>query len=146
MKTRYYHLLLVTIQFGGMFYFLISGKIFPETLIATVLMLSAMLLVAWAILSMNSKTLTAMPGLRKEASLVVKGPYRFVRHPMYTAVILMLSGLLVNDFSLIRLLVLMAVLAVLLIKTEIEEYQLNERFPEYAEYQKRTKKLIPFLF
>jgi protein-S-isoprenylcysteine O-methyltransferase Ste14 len=95
---------------------------------------------------MNKDTLTVMPELRKNASLVTTGPYRFVRHPMYTSVTLLLTGMLIDNFDWMRLLVLIMVLIVLILKINIEEKQLRMRFPAYESYQLKTKRFIPFIF
>jgi protein-S-isoprenylcysteine O-methyltransferase Ste14 len=146
MNTKGLHLLLVTLQFGGIFYFFISGVSFPKNWIVAIIELDAILLGLWAMISMNSKTISVLPDAREEASLTQKGPYKLIRHPMYTAVLELLLALLVNDFSWIRFVVLCLVLTVLLYKISIEEKILSSKYPDYPEYIKTTKKLIPFIF
>jgi protein-S-isoprenylcysteine O-methyltransferase Ste14 len=76
----------------------------------------------------------------------VSGPYRLVRHPMYTGSLITMGALLLDAFCLSRLALWLALLATLLVKSRFEERLLRERFPEYAEYMKRTKRLVPLLF
>lgn len=146
MKTKKLHLLLVLLQFGGILFFVLSGEIYPDSLLVFSLLSISLLLGVWAVLSMNSKTLTVLPDARPNATLTTSGPYKFIRHPMYTAVLLLLTALLVNEFSIVRMLVLLVVAVVLILKINIEEKILLAKYPEYADYMKTTRKIIPYLF
>jgi protein-S-isoprenylcysteine O-methyltransferase Ste14 len=137
---------LVLLQFGGILYFLLSGTIIPVNWYIAIFLVDAILLGLWAIVSMNSKTISVLPDARVEATLTKKGPYKLLRHPMYTAVLEFLVALLLNDFSWLRLIVLLIVVGVLITKISIEEKILNQKYLEYSEYMKSTKKLIPFVY
>jgi protein-S-isoprenylcysteine O-methyltransferase Ste14 len=145
-KIPLYQVLLITLQFGGIFYFAMTGSVVPESVLPSILIIVSVINGLWAVLTMNKDTLTVMPELRKNASLVTTGPYRFVRHPMYTSVTLLLTGMLIDNFDWMRLLVLIMVLIVLILKINIEEKQLRMRFPAYESYQLKTKRFIPFIF
>lgn len=90
--------------------------------------------------------LTALPYPKDGSELVKQGPYAIVRHPIYSGLLLGAFGwgLLWNAWP---TLALAAALFVLFdIKSRREERWLCERYPEYAEYQRRTKRLIPWVW
>lgn len=103
-------------------------------------------LAIWAYLSMKKHTFSVMPEVRQNAELCIKGPYQIIRHPMYTSVLLFLSGLLLADFSFFRLAVLFVVTVDLLIKIEVEEKILKSKYTKYQQYTTNTKKIIPFVY
>ena len=144
--TKKLHILLVCLQFAGIFYFFISGMVFPKNLLILVIYLVANIIGFWAIFSMNRQTINVLPDVRNNATLTKSGPYKLIRHPMYTAVLTMLMGLLLNDFSLLRLIIFCCVVMVLLYKINIEERILQVKYPDYQDYSTSTKKLIPFLY
>jgi protein-S-isoprenylcysteine O-methyltransferase Ste14 len=91
---------------------------------------------AWALRALGS-SMTAMPVPKDDARLVQEGPYRHLRHPIYVAGTLFFGGLSLV-FSVYGL-VLTVVLALFWIaKARKEERHLGERFPEYADYRRRT--------
>jgi protein-S-isoprenylcysteine O-methyltransferase Ste14 len=93
-------------------------------------------LAAWAGITMGS-SLSPFPRPPRGAALVERGPYRFLRHPIYVGGVLFFAGLSLV-FSVYGL-VLTAVLAVFWIaKARLEERHLLGRFPEYTDYRRRT--------
>jgi protein-S-isoprenylcysteine O-methyltransferase Ste14 len=90
--------------------------------------------------------LTPLPYPRDESRLIETGAYALVRHPMYCGGIwaavgwaLWVQGLLTLGYA-----VVLFVFADY--KASREERWLCAKFPEYASYQKRVRKLIPFIY
>ena len=83
----------------------------------------------------------------KTTRLVTRGPYQFIRHPMYASLILLAWGVFLKEISLMSgTLVLLVNLALFL--TAIYEERENVRFfgEEYTAYMHKTKRFIPFIF
>jgi len=146
LTNRYIQVMLVGGQFAGIIYFLISGNIFPDGVFISVIYIFAVLLGLSAIFSMNFRTINVFPEVRKNAELTKKGPYRLIRHPMYTAVIILPSGFLLNEFTVLRFVVYCFVILDLMIKINVEEKILSEKYPLYKNYISKTKKLIPYIY
>ena len=84
---------------------------------------------------------------KEDHELITNGPYHYVRHPIYTGVLLMISStaLFVGTPS-AGIGFLIMVLAIWF-KLRAEEELLSEHFPrEYPAYKQRTKALIPYIF
>jgi len=78
--------------------------------------------------------------------LIETGPYGFVRHPIYTSLLLMLLGTVVGGNSLVAWFGLPFYLLGFWIKLKQEEQLLTRHFPDtYPAYKKRVKALIPFI-
>ena len=90
--------------------------------------------------------LTPLPYPKDGAELVQTGPFALVRHPIYSGGIVLALGwaLFVQGW------LTLGYLAVLFIfldaKSRREENWLAEKFPAYAAYQRRVRKLIPFVY
>jgi protein-S-isoprenylcysteine O-methyltransferase Ste14 len=83
--------------------------------------------------------------LQRDHAVVSSGPYRYIRHPIYTGDLLLLFGL---ELALNSWLVLgVAALAIAVSqKAAREEKDLSGGLPAYAAYCRRTKRFIPFVF
>lgn len=93
-------------------------------------------LTVWAGVTMGH-SLSPFPKPPRHAELVDRGPYRFLRHPIYVGGVLFFAGLSLV-FSVYGL-VLTAVLAIFWVaKARLEERHLLARFPAYADYRRRT--------
>jgi protein-S-isoprenylcysteine O-methyltransferase Ste14 len=84
----------------------------------------------------------------KEAHVIIeRGPYRVVRHPIYSGVLLMLLGTALWWRRSVGLLMYAVALAGFIIKARLEERLLSEHFPvEYGRYKMRVKRaLVPWI-
>ena len=112
--------------------------------IGSVLFAGGIALAVWARLHLGGNWGMPMTQ-RAEPELVTSGPYRFVRHPIYTGLLTAMVGTaLVN--SLIGLVVVALLVAYFYYAGTVEERNLAATFPDtYPEYKRRTKMLIPFV-
>jgi protein-S-isoprenylcysteine O-methyltransferase Ste14 len=88
---------------------------------------------------------TASPLPSQQARLATTGVYRYVRHPIYAALLLAGVGVVLVAGQLARAGVWLALLALLWLKAGWEERELRQRFTEYADYAARTGRLLPRL-
>lgn len=78
--------------------------------------------------------------------LVQSGPYRWIRHPIYTGILLMILGTGLASGRVHGLLAFPIALASLWLKSRFEERWMTREFGErYGEYRKKSWALIPFL-
>lgn len=139
-------ILLVSLQFLFIGILVMGSSLQNINSAATIVILLSILLVFWAITAMQKSKLRILPEPSSDATLITNGPYRFIRHPMYTAILLGCIGLLLNFFSMIRLVIFLALATILIIKLTWEETMLIQKFDAYKSYRNRTSRLIPFLF
>lgn len=87
-----------------------------------------------------------MPMSRKqEPELVTGGPYAFVRHPIYTGIILAILGSAIGE-SLFWVVLLIVFTPYFVYSARREEELMREQFPtQYPEYMRRTKMILPFV-
>ncbi|MEF9943576.1 MAG: isoprenylcysteine carboxylmethyltransferase family protein [Burkholderiaceae bacterium] len=86
------------------------------------------------------------PEVRDGAELVTRGPYRRLRHPMYTALLLMAAGLVAIDPRLARMALFGALFLVLDTKARREEVLLTARFPQYLAYKTKAARFFPGIY
>lgn len=138
--------ILVTAQFTAIVVILLCGRVTASAYYYFIPELSGVLLGIWAITEQKPGNFNISPRNRAGARLITSGPYKHIRHPMYLAIILTLSPLIIDHFNYCRLIAGIILLAVLIIKLNYEELQLRENFPGYAEYAKKSRKLIPWVY
>ncbi len=109
------------------------------------ILLAGILLLAVAIFRLGSN-LTTVPYPKDEGTLIETGPYQLVRHPMYCGGILIAFGwaILVHGWLTLGYAIIMLVFFD--VKSRREEQWLKAKFSGYGEYQKRVRKLIPFVY
>ena len=87
-------------------------------------------------------TSTSMP--RLNATLVTSGPYRWVRHPMYTAALVLALGAAMLTANLVVMIGGVLMFGLLAARSRVEEQRLIDKFGEaYRSYQQRTGRFFP---
>ena len=85
-------------------------------------------------------------GIEDTTVLVRRGAYRYIRHPLYTSLILLGWGAFLKDVSLFSTAFVLLDTAFVYITARIEETENREKFgASYEQYMKSTKMFIPFL-
>lgn len=89
---------------------------------------------------------TSFPEPKSGAVLVRHGVYRLVRHPLYTSLILLSFAWGLGWQSVPALVLALATTVFLDLKARQEERRLRQVFPDYPDYTRRVKRLIPWLY
>lgn len=83
---------------------------------------------------------------RRSGTLVTRGVYRLIRHPMYTGVIVGFLGYLLLFGSIFLFPLWLAMTILYLIKSVKEEAALADKFPAYEDYCRSSWKFIPYVY
>ena len=107
---------------------------------------AGILLGGWALLANRPGNFNFRPEPREGGMLIVHGPYRWVRHPMYLGLLLVSAGLggIIDSFH--GWMLSLTLLGALLIKASFEDRWMAEMHAGWAEYQSRTRAFIPFIY
>jgi protein-S-isoprenylcysteine O-methyltransferase Ste14 len=108
-----------------------------------ILYVAGFLVMAWALVSLGKNYQLGGSAPRSEDKMIVDGPYRLIRHPMYASAlsISLGLGLLIQSWAFLLVFGVYLLLIILLMPLE-EERLLNAYGDEYLAYQRRTHKLL----
>lgn len=86
--------------------------------------------------------------IRKQHELVTEGPYKLLRHPMYTAMLLwVIANFLMSGNWLVGVIQILSLVTLLILRLPEEERMMEEAFPQqYKLYKLKTYKLVPYIF
>ena len=146
MKPTGLSILFVFVQFLCLAVIGFTGPIFANPLLLLLIELSGLFLGIWAVITMRVGYFNIAPEPLTWSKMVSRGPYRFVRHPMYLALLITTLPLVISDFSSLRLVFWFILLVDLVIKMRYEEGLLQEQFPEYIHYQTQTARVLPGIY
>jgi len=87
-------------------------------------------------------SLSVNPIPREGAPLITTGVYKWVRHPMYTGVLLVGASLAMSRGTLLALLIYFLLFITILIKANFEDQLLKRKHPDANKYQEQTRRFI----
>jgi protein-S-isoprenylcysteine O-methyltransferase Ste14 len=103
-------------------------------------------LAAWTLFHNKPGNFNIRPLPKIHGVLVTTGPYQWIRHPMYTSVLLGASALAWTSGHLSGWAMWSALAVVLFLKSTFEERWMREKHPAYAAYRLQSKRFLPWLF
>ena len=130
---------------AGMTGLLFTGRIFSASPLAIVVQAVAVAIFVSARLAFGRRSfhVSADP---TAGALIRSGPYRWIRHPIYTAVCLFAWAGIAANGSTGALLLGALLSAGAVLRIVCEERLLIARYPEYREYAGSTNRMVPFVF
>ena len=85
------------------------------------------------------------PEIKKDAKLITHGAYKYIRHPMYFCVSIVMLGVILTSITLINNQLYGLLMVVLYLKAKREEALWSLQGSDYDAYKKNTKMFIPFV-
>lgn len=151
-RARYWLLLVIAyvlLTQGRRFPYPFSMILIPQTATSTwigaVLCGCGLALAIWARLILG-RNWSGVVTLKEGHEMIQRGPYRFVRHPIYTGLQSMFLGTATAFGHLAAFIGVALVFVSFWIKLNQEERLMLKQFPnDYPDYQRRVKRIIPFL-
>jgi protein-S-isoprenylcysteine O-methyltransferase Ste14 len=111
--------------------------------IAFIPIAAALALGIWTLCFNRPGNFNFRPEVKRNARLIVTGPYAWIRHPMYTGIFLFGVGALLVYPTWTKLVCWLLLALVLRAKATREEQALQARFPEYRDYSARIGRFLP---
>ena len=130
---------------GGILGLLATHSLLSPSPLAIIPQVAAVLLMVWArvVFGRRSFHFAANP---TEGGLVTVGPYRHIRHPIYSAICLFTVAGVAAHWSWSAATLCGLVLGGALVRLWCEEVLLAARYPQYADYAAKTWRMIPYVF
>ena len=151
-RLRYWVLLVIAyvlLLYGRRLPYPLDIRVLPHVALnawaAAVLCVIGLAFAIWARVTLGRNWSGAVT-LKEEHELVERGPYRFVRHPIYTGILTMFFATALAQGHLSGFVGTLLMFASFWIKLRDEEKLMLQQFPErYADYRRRAKCIIPFV-
>lgn len=134
---------LVTVQMALVLLIVWPWDDFDGGLIGVPILLAGVALGLWSLTANRPGNFNLRPELKANAQFVTWGPYAHVRHPMYTAVLLVGLGFVIGYLDVFKLVCWIILLFVLRAKARLEEEAMAARFPGYRDYAAMTGAFLP---
>lgn len=99
------------------------------------------LIAFWGILYLG-RSFGVVVAVRK---VVLRGPYRWVRHPMYLGWVIFCAGISIANFSIAYFLIIAIHISLLVYRARLEESEIAEHSPEYRAYMQSSGFIFPRL-
>ena len=145
LKNRNYSYLLVTSQFICIaLLVLLNLPMFMKT-IPNLIFLSGVGFFFYTLLFNKVSNFNIIPDIKEDATLITTGAYRYIRHPMYFAVLITMFAPLSNSLSYANIILCTVLTITMFLKAKKEEYLWHGESAEYKNYMQNTKMIIPFV-
>ena len=118
--------------------------LFGESLLPVGIQILSVLLMVWARVTFGWRSFHAA-GTPTEGGLVTSGPYKYVRHPIYAAVLYFTWAGVLSHVSVMNIILGICAIGGAALRMVVEENLVAGRYPEYMAYANRTARVIPFL-
>lgn len=110
--------------------------------IALVISVLGFLIALFSVFNLD-RSLTIFPTPKNNSNLITSGFYKYSRHPIYSGIILFTFGYSIYLGSVYKLIISLILLIWFYLKSNYEEYKLNEKYKDYKGYHNKTGRFFP---
>lgn len=143
---RSFSIFLVTVQFVCLVILVIPLLQKDISPLAFLIVITGVALGSSAFYAMRTSKFHAMPDVDKKAILITSGPYKYIRNPMYSSLLIIGLGLVLLEPRPLMFIVYSILVIDLIAKSNYEEKLLIRHFSAYRLYIKSTYRLVPFIY
>lgn len=123
----------------------LKDALFGRGPVTITIQIAAAVLMGWARITFGRRSFH--PGANPtEGGLVTRGPYRYLRHPIYAAILYFMWAGIAAHLSATNGVIGVIASGMLAVRMRSEEILLERKYPEYAEYSRHTARVLPFVF
>ena len=146
MKTKIISLIGLAITVTGILNLFENQLLLTNNALTIALQVMAFGLMIWSRVTFGARSFHAAADTTA-GGLVTKGPYKWLRHPIYAAIIYFTAGSLVASPQTETVISFLLILTGLSVRMIMEEKSLRETYQQaYIDYSKTNKRIIPFVF
>jgi protein-S-isoprenylcysteine O-methyltransferase Ste14 len=143
-SLRLISILSFLITIAAMIVLAVRHSLFGESVLPIGIQILAVSLMVWARVTFGWRSFHPA-GNPTEGGLVTSGPYRYVRHPIYAAVLYFTWAGILSHVSVTNIALGSCAIGGAALRMVVEEKLVAKRYPEYGAYANRTARVIPFL-
>lgn len=145
MKEKIYSKVLVALQFIIVLLLLLLNDSIFTNLISLFIFTFGALFGIYTLCFNRIGNFNITPEIKQNSKFIKTGPYKYIRHPMYFSLLLMMGGIILTKIDMINIVCYIVLIIVLYLKAKKEEMLWSEKLHEYEQYKKHTKMFIPFI-
>ena len=139
-------LLLLVVQILAVAFIIITGPVITDNIVILAIEVLALFLIIWTLWTiMIDKFSLHNPNLKK-SRLVPKGPFIYVRYPVYSALLILTVCWMINYINVWRFLVFVILLISIVRTVSHYEHILSKNLSDFGLYKQKTYKLFPFVY
>lgn len=138
--TRYALLFVI----GAVVLLAATRSLFSSSVVVIAAQLLAVGIMMWARRSFPAKSFR-VDAIPSAETVIRRGPYRWIRHPMYSAAMLFIWAAVLSHLSIWTAAIGVVVTIVAALRVVFEERFLRDRYPDYAAYARVTKAVVPYV-
>ena len=138
--------LLLLIQILSIAYIVVTGPVVTENIFILAFEVFAVFIILWTLWTIKFDNFSLHSESLRKSRLVPKGPFIYVRHPVYTAFLILAVCWVVNYVNMLRLLVLLILVVSVLLAVNHYENILSRKLNDFGLYKQKTYRIIPFVY
>ena len=137
---------LLTLQLLCMGYIVFTGSIVTGNIVVLSFEVFALFLVVWTLWTIKFDKFSLLKQSTKKSRLVPKGPFVYIRHPIYTALIILSTSWIYTQINIPRVLVWIILMVSVVLTIIYYEHILSKNVSDFGLYKQRTYRIIPFIY